>query len=178
MRTLRQPPQGHTVTTCSSVWPLLSHTLLPTRRGAQTAGQLLSLFTAIKRGADVRDAGRSYWKCWTLLKFRTEHFFTQQKLRLCVQDHLWGSFSQPPPLLNQLKTFFFFFRTIVQVIQVGKWIFLFVLAFSRAAPEAYGGSQARGLIGAAAASLHHSQSNMGSEPPLWPTPQPTATPDL
>ena len=29
---------------------------------------------------------------------------------------------------------------------------------------AYGGSQARGQIGAVAASLHHSHSNMGSEP--------------
>ena len=35
---------------------------------------------------------------------------------------------------------------------------------------AYGSSQARGLIGAAAASLHHSHSNAGSEPHLKPTP--------
>ena len=34
----------------------------------------------------------------------------------------------------------------------------------RAAPVAYGGSQARDRIGAAAANLHHSHSNMGSEP--------------
>ena len=36
---------------------------------------------------------------------------------------------------------------------------------------AYGGSQARGLSGAIAASLCHSHSNMGSKPPLRPTPQ-------
>ena len=48
----------------------------------------------------------------------------------------------------------------------------------RAAPAAYKGSQARGLIGAAAASLYHSQSNMGSKPHLRPTPQLTATQDL
>ena len=36
----------------------------------------------------------------------------------------------------------------------------------RAAPEAYGGSQARVLIGATAASLGHSQSKAGSEPCL------------
>ena len=41
----------------------------------------------------------------------------------------------------------------------------------RAAPMAYGGSQARGLIGAVAARLHHSHSNSGSEPHLRPTPQ-------
>ena len=33
-------------------------------------------------------------------------------------------------------------------------------------PEAYGGSQARGLIGAVAAGLRQSHSNMGSEPRL------------
>ena len=33
----------------------------------------------------------------------------------------------------------------------------------RAAPAAYGGSQARGLVGAVAAGLHHSHSNAGSQ---------------
>ena len=46
-------------------------------------------------------------------------------------------------------------------------IYLFIYLFSlfRAALTAYGGSQARGLIGAAAG-LHHSHSNAGSEPRL------------
>ena len=35
---------------------------------------------------------------------------------------------------------------------------------------AYGGSQARGQIGATATSLRHSHSNAGSEPRLGPTP--------
>ena len=47
---------------------------------------------------------------------------------------------------------------------------MFVLLF-RAAPAAYGSSQARGQIGATAAGLHHSHGNMGSEPRLQPTPQ-------
>ena len=38
------------------------------------------------------------------------------------------------------------------------YIYLFIWSF-RAAPEAYGGSRARGPIGAAAADLHHSHSN-------------------
>ena len=42
---------------------------------------------------------------------------------------------------------------------------------------AYGGSQARGPIGAVAASLHQSHNNEGSEPRLQPTPQLMATPD-
>ena len=49
--------------------------------------------------------------------------------------------------------------------------------FFRGAPVAYGGFQSMGLIRAAAASLHHSHSNMGSESCLQPTPQLTTTPD-
>ena len=55
--------------------------------------------------------------------------------------------------------------------------FLGLFVFSRAAPMARGGSQTRGLIGAVAASLHHSHSNARSEPCLQPTPQLMATPD-
>ena len=50
-------------------------------------------------------------------------------------------------------------------------------SFFRAAPVAYGNSQARGLIGAVAADLRQSQSNAGSEPHLQPTPQLTSKPD-
>ena len=57
-------------------------------------------------------------------------------------------------------------------------LFLFLFLLFRAAPSAYGGSQARGQIGAAAASLHHSHSHAGSEPHLRPTPQLMATPGL
>ena len=42
---------------------------------------------------------------------------------------------------------------------------------------AYGGYQARGQIGAVAASRHQSHSNTGPEQRLQPTPQLTATPD-
>ena len=48
--------------------------------------------------------------------------------------------------------------------------FFFFFAISWAAPAAYGGSQARGLIRAVAASLRHSHGNAGSELPLQPTP--------
>ena len=51
---------------------------------------------------------------------------------------------------------------------------VFFCPFFRAAPETYGGSQARGLIGAVTAGLC---SNARSEPCLPPTPQLTATPD-
>ena len=57
------------------------------------------------------------------------------------------------------------------------FFFLGLFAISWAASTAYGGSQARGLIRAVAASLRQSHSNMESEPRLRPTPQLTATPD-
>ena len=55
-------------------------------------------------------------------------------------------------------------------------IFLF-FAFFRAAPAAYGGSQARGLMGDIAANLRHSHSNIRSKLHLWPIPQLMAMPD-
>ena len=57
------------------------------------------------------------------------------------------------------------------------FFFFGLFAFSRATPMEYGDCQARGLIRAVASSLHHSYSNMGSEPRLRPTPQLMATPD-
>ena len=56
------------------------------------------------------------------------------------------------------------------------FIYLFIYFF-RAALVAYGGSQARGPIGATATSLCHSHSNIISEPSPRPTPQLTETPD-
>ena len=47
----------------------------------------------------------------------------------------------------------------------------FVVVVFRAAPMSYGGSQDRGQIRATAASLHHSHSNLGSEPHLQPMAQ-------
>ena len=52
------------------------------------------------------------------------------------------------------------------------------LFFFRAAPmAAYGRSQVRGQIGAVTTGLHHSHSNVRSEPHLRPTPQLTETLD-
>ena len=52
---------------------------------------------------------------------------------------------------------------------------LFFLSFSTATPTAHGGTQARVLIRATAAGLHHSHSNARSEPHLQPPPQLLAT---
>ena len=56
-------------------------------------------------------------------------------------------------------------------------LLLLLFCLFRATPVAYGSSQARGRIGAAATSLHHSHSNAGSEQHLWPTLQLVAMPD-
>ena len=49
--------------------------------------------------------------------------------------------------------------------------FIFVFCPFRATPVAYGGSQARGLMGTVAAGLCQSHSKARSEPHLRPTPQ-------
>ena len=104
----------------------------------------------------------------------------------------------------QNLTFFFFFMAVFETHRIPQpgtesklqlqptpqllqgWILIplchrgnsfFFFVFSRAAPMAHGGSQARGLIGAVATGLRESHSNMGSEPRLWPTLQLTAMPD-
>ena len=54
---------------------------------------------------------------------------------------------------------------------------IFTFRLFRATLVSYGGSQARGRMGAAATGLYHSHSHAGSEPRLRPTPQLTAVPD-
>ena len=56
-------------------------------------------------------------------------------------------------------------------------VFLILFCFFRAVPAAYGGSQARSRIKAAAAGPHPSHSNVGSKPHLQPIPQLMAMPD-
>ena len=72
---------------------------------------------------------------------------------------------------------FFFNIAVVQGEEHSFFLCVCLFAISWAAPAAYGGSQARGLIGAVATGLHQSHSNMGSEPHLQLTAQLTAAPD-
>ena len=69
-------------------------------------------------------------------------------------------------LVSEVEHLFIFFFFI--------FFFFCLLPFLWAAPAAYGGSQARGQIGATAAGLHYSHSNTRSEQCLQPTPQLTA----
>ena len=70
---------------------------------------------------------------------------------------------------------------IIKLIKVG--VFLYFFSLFRAAPAAFGGSQARGQMRATASGLHRctpvytSHSNARSAQSLQPTPQLMATPD-
>ena len=67
-------------------------------------------------------------------------------------------------------------QMILLAITIGAFFFFFLILFLFRAPsKAYGSSQARGLIGAAAAGLHHSKARSTSH--LQPIPQPAATLD-
>ena len=66
-------------------------------------------------------------------------------------------FSQPSPCAS------FTYKHKISFLVFG---FFCLYAFSRAAPAAHGGSQARGLMGAVATGLHQSHSNARSEPCL------------
>ena len=66
---------------------------------------------------------------------------------------------------------YFHYRYLQKLILFYFYFLVFFFVFSRAVPAAYGGSQARGLIRAVAAGLHHSHGNARSELYLGPTPQ-------
>ena len=72
---------------------------------------------------------------------------------------------------SEVKVLFFKF-----ILKIFMYLFFFCLFFSPT-PVAHGDSQARGLIQAVAASLHHSHRNLGSELHLRPTPQLRAMPN-
>ena len=108
----------------------------------------------------------------------------------CLQCNLYNFLVDKIVLIILNGNFFFYlqiwalsfpsspFRLLSQIISLSlSFFFFFVFCPFRATPAAYGGSQARGLIQAIAASLCHSHSNARSEPHLQPTPQLTAMPD-
>ena len=76
--------------------------------------------------------------------------------------------AQPAVPRENWHIIFFLFLKIIFCI-------IIIICLFRAPPMAYGGSQARGLIGAVAAGLHHS--HIRSESCLRPTPRLTAMPD-
>ena len=125
-------------------------TLVGGRAGIQA---LESLVQSLCCSSDLRRDGINVTHC-PLLKQQKEF----QRLSCPLLVHCVGG---QEGTLFDLKSHFFFC----------------LFAISWATPAAYGGSQARGLIGAIATSLHQGHSNVGSRPHLQPTPQLMATPD-
>ena len=126
--------------------------------------------------------------CLLLILIELFVLFLSWKSSLCVLDTRAGlllmnylcflSSENVFILLLSLKDIFIFSLDVE--FWVGKlfsFVFYFIFCLFRAPPAAYGGSQARGPIGATAASLCQSHSNARSKPRLRPTPQLTATPD-
>ena len=81
---------------------------------------------------------------------RITELFLQPMMRMVGEGQ-----SHKDPLSPQTKPFFLLPVNAAQII------YLFI--FFRATPVAYGASQARGRIRAAASGLHHSYSNTGSK---------------
>ena len=83
------------------------------------------------------------------------------------------------PALLFVVSFLFIDSILTLIVSFFSFLFFFfcLFAISWAAPTAYGGSQARGPIGAVATGLQQSHSNAGSELRLQPTPQLMATLD-
>ena len=108
----------------------------------------------------IRAASSSYTPAWGNMGSLTQ--WARSGIKAAISQRLCHVLNPTEPLQKCHTIFLFFFC---------------LFAFSRAAPLAYGGSQARGQIRAVSTSLRHSHSNVRSEPHLWPTPQLTATPD-
>ena len=84
--------------------------------------------------------------------------FWHRSLSTIIFHLVWSS--MVPSMLLQMTLFHSFYGWVI--FHCVFFVCVCLFAFSRAAPTAYGGSQARGLIGAVAASLHQSHSNAGS----------------
>ena len=59
-----------------------------------------------------------------------------------------------------------YLNSFFKIIIIMFYFYNFVFCIFRATPTAYGGSQARDIIGATATGLHHGPSSKGSEPHL------------
>ena len=95
-----------------------------------------------------------------LLRPKSENY-----VHLCIFSLCICAFSPCVWLLGSLKE---------EVVFIYLFIYHIFCLFRATPMVQYGNSQARGRIRAAAAGLHHSHGNVGSEPYLQPTPQVTS----
>ena len=130
------------------------------RLGVQLKLQLLAYNTAIAMPdpSHICDLYHSSWQRWILNPLRPGFKRATSWFLVRFGNHCATKGTPPFKIFNTLYFILFIF-------------YFCLFAISWAAPAAYGGSQARGLIGAAAAGLPQSHSNAGSEPHLQPTPR-------
>ena len=130
----------------------------------------------------------SYYYSWFFISTVTEVWiwradyiilFYIRNLSTCRLWNPWGSQNQSSAdiLFNRYIIYLRYSFLFFVCVSFFFLSFVVVVAISWAAPVAYGGSQARGLIRAVAAGLCQSHSNAESKPSLKSTPQLTATLD-
>ena len=113
-------------------------------------------------------SGSGCHKWWMLVTFSTKAIH----LSLWIYRSRKGEFAEKAlPFWTQCKGLF---KIIDCLSFLFFSFFFFFFCFLGLHPEAYGGSQARGQVGAVAAGLCQSHSSLGSKPRLQPTPQLTA----
>ena len=108
----------------------------------------------------ICDLHHSSWQCQILNPLSKARDQTCILMNLSQVPYCWAAMGTPRSL------FFFSFLS-----------FCCCCCYFLGRSCAYGGSQARGWIGAVATGLRQSHSNVGSKPRLRPTPQLTATLD-
>ena len=133
------------------------------RLGVESELPAYTIATAMQDPSWVYDLHHSSWQHRILNPLGKARDWTYNLMDASVVLYCWAMTGTP-------KMFGLFYLFIFVCL-------FFVFCPFRAVPTTYGGSQARGLIRAVAASLHQSHSNARSELRLWPTPQVMATPD-
>ena len=111
------------------------------------------------------------WKIFSFWKNRWKYFVARQQIPQEYHTTTTGFLTSKIPDDIHGHSY------IIWLFFLPSFLFFFLSCLFRAEPVAYGSSQARGRIGAAAAGLHHNHSNSRPEPHLQPTPQLTAMPD-
>ena len=129
-----------------------------------------------RQGLGLAVVLRPYWLQWISGEVKCADFKSQPRKVMIGQVWVWAGQESSFPINTKGSSVVGSEECILRNIQGPTCSFFFICLF-RAAPMAYGGSQARGWIGAASAGLHHSYSNAGSKLSLQPTPQLMATLD-
>ena len=141
---------------------------------------LLAMPFAYVSGKGIRHSRiKEYKHFWSLIhisKYHSEREFSIYNGRINVQKYLYGHEFYIKCYLSYLE-FYIFINFIIWWNNCINLLFFNFFLLVMATAVAYGNSQARGWVRAAAAGLHHNCSNTGSELHVRPTLPLAATPD-